>query len=124
MFADFHTSLKRKIAAVQGTYVSTNRRLPLHLVLPDGTRRVTCTVVDSMLLAPPKSNLAAIGEYVGLPKSRSWTGYSIEEMERFREEQPEAFDEYALRDAEIAARYAVAIFNLFKELGISGIKPP
>ena len=122
MFADFHTSLKRKLAAVHGTYVTTKRRLPLQLILPDGARRATLAVVDTMLIAPPKSKLADIGDYVGLPKIEIMDGYSIEEMERFREEQPEAFDEYAIRDAEIAARYAVSIFNLFAELGISGIK--
>ena len=50
-------------------------------------------------------------------------GYSIEEMERYRTEQPEAFDAYAIRDAEIAARYVISIFDLFKQLGISGGKP-
>ena len=90
MFADFHTGLKRKLAAVHGTYVTTKRRLPLHLILPDGVRRVTLAVVDTMLLAPPKSKLADIGDYLGLPKLEIVSGYSIEEMARFRAEQPEA----------------------------------
>ena len=123
MFADFHPSLKRKLAAVRGTYVTTHRRLPLRLVLPDGERRVSLSVVDTMLLAPPKSSLAIIGEQLALPKLEIMPGYSIEVMERYRTEQPEAFDAYAIRDAEIAARYAISIFDLFKQLGISGGKP-
>jgi hypothetical protein len=123
MFADFHTHLKRKLAAVHGTYVTTNRRLPLRLPLPDGERRVTLSVVDTMLLAPQKSSLAMIGDELGLPKLGIMSGYSIENMERYRTEQPEAFDAYALRDAEIAARYVISIFDLFKQLGISGGKP-
>jgi DNA polymerase type B, organellar and viral len=123
MFDDFHTSLKRKLAAVRGTYVTTSRRLPLRLVLPDGERRVSLSVVDTRLLAPANSNLAMIGDQIGLPKFEIMEGYSIEEMERFRTEQPEAFDEYAIRDAEIAARYAISIFDLFRQLGISGGKP-
>ena len=37
-----------------------------------------------------------IGDQLGLPKLEIMPGYSIEEMERYREEQPEAFDAYAL----------------------------
>ena len=74
MFADFHPSLKRKLAAVHGTYVTTNRRLPLRLVLPDGERRVTLSVVDTMLLAPPKSSLADDRRSVGAAQTRNHAG--------------------------------------------------
>jgi DNA polymerase type B, organellar and viral len=123
MFADFHPILKRKLAAVHGTYVTTNRRLPLRLSLPDGERRVSLSVVDTMLLSPQKTSLSDIGAQLGLPKLEIMSDYSIEEMERYRIEQPEGFDAYAIRDAEIAARYVISIFDLFRQLGISGGKP-
>ena len=65
MFADFHRYLKRRLAAVRGTYVTTDRRLPLNLPFPGGARRVTVAVVDTMLLAPEKSSLAKLGRHVG-----------------------------------------------------------
>jgi hypothetical protein len=123
MFSDFHSFLKRRLGAVHGTYVTTDRLLPINLPFPDGARRATVAVVDTMLLAPPKSSLAILGSHVDLPKLEIMSGYSIEDMARYREEQPEAFEAYGLRDAEIAARYASEISDLLKRLGISG-RPP
>jgi hypothetical protein len=104
MFADFHFFLKHRLAAVRGTYVTTDRILPLNLPFPDGARRATVAVVDTQLLAPEKSKLETLGDHIGLPKLEILDGYSIEDMARYRDEQPEAFKAYALRDAEIAAR--------------------
>jgi hypothetical protein len=86
-------------------------------------RRVTIAVIDTMLIAPPNSSLATLGSHVGLPKLEIMAGYSIEDMARYREEQPEAFDAYARMDAEIAARYATKILDLLKTLGIAGRAP-
>ena len=123
VFADFHSYLKRRLAAVRGTYVTTDRRLPLTLPFPDGARRVTLSVVDTMLLAPEKSSVAELGPHVGRPKLEIIAGYSIANMERYRAEQPEAFEAYGLRDAEIAALYASSIFDLLKTLGVTGSIP-
>jgi hypothetical protein len=123
VFSDFHRFLKRRLAAVHKTYVTTDRLLPINLPFPDGARRVTLAVVDTQLLAPEKSKLDKLGDYVQLPKLKIMSGYSKEEMARYREEQPEAFKAYALRDAEIAARYASSIFDLFKKLKIVGRSP-
>jgi hypothetical protein len=67
MFAGFHTYLKRRLSAVRGTYATTERRLALTLPTPNGMRRVTVTIIDTHLLAPEKSKLAALGDYIGLP---------------------------------------------------------
>ena len=123
MFSDFHTYLKRRLAAVRGTYVTTDRRLPLNLPFPDGARRVTVSVLDTMLLAPGKASLEKLGDHIGLPKLSIMPGYSIEKMVRYRREQPEAFNTYALRDAEIAAIYACSILDQLKTLGVPG-RPP
>ena len=123
MFADYHSFLKRRLAAVRGTMVTTTRFLTLDLPFPDGKRRVTVSVIDTTLLAPPSSPLADLGAHIGLPKLEIMPGYSIAEMARYRDEQPEAFNAYALQDAEIAARYASQISNLFQELGIPGRAP-
>ncbi len=123
MFADFHRYLKRRLVAVRGTYVTTDRRLPLILPSPDGARRVTLSIVDTMLLAPEKSSLAKLGPHVGRPKLEIMAGYSIAGMEGYRAEQPEAFEAYGLRDAEIPALYASSIFDLLKTLGVTGSIP-
>lgn len=123
MFADYHSFLKRRLAAVRGTMVTTTRFLTLDLPFPDGKRRVTVSIIDTSLLAPPGSPLADLGAHIGLPKLEILPGYSIAEMARYRDEQPEAFDAYALQDAEIAARYASQVSNLFQELGIPGRAP-
>jgi hypothetical protein len=123
MFADFHSYLKRRLTAVRGTYVTTEWRLALDIPLPDGMRRVTAALVDTMLIAPDKSSLADLGLQINLPKLEIMPGYLIAEMERYRNEQPEAFDAYALRDAEIAARYALSIFDLLRKSGVTQIVP-
>ena len=121
--ADFHTYLKRKLAAVHGTLVTTDRRLPLNLPFSDGSRRVTVQVVDTMLHAPAKSKLDQLGDTVGLDKLDIMDGYSKAEMARYRDEQLEAFNAYAERDAEIAALYTLEIMALYKKLGIPGLPP-
>jgi hypothetical protein len=123
MFADFHSYLKRRLAAVRRTYVTTERRLALNLHFPDGARKVTIAVVDTTLIAPDKSTLAALGLQIKLPKLEIMLGYSITEMERYRNEQPAAFELYAIRDAEIAVRYAIAIFVLLKAHDVTQIVP-
>ncbi len=130
MFADFHSRLKRKFSPIRGTYASTVRRLSIKLSTPTGFRRLTIALVDTTLVAPDKSKLEKLGEYVGLDKLEIPLPYSIENMERYRDEQLEAFEGYALRDAEIAARYVVITQQMlephvgvrsFPTLGAAGV---
>lgn len=51
------------------------------------------------------TTLADIGGQIGLPKLTIPEGYSIERMDEFLQGNKPAFEEYGMRDAEIAARY-------------------
>jgi hypothetical protein len=106
-FRDF-PQLKRLVDSIRGTYASSERPLIQNVVLPSG-RRVRCsiTVRDTLLLAPAGfGTLAALGEACGIAKlklGRLADGTpAIEAMDRLRAEDPELFEAYALRDAEVA----------------------
>ena len=63
-------------------------------------------VLDTYCLAPEGASLDALGKLLGYRKLELPSGYDPSDMDRFRNERPEAFKAYLLRDAEIAARYA------------------
>jgi hypothetical protein len=123
MFADFHSDLKRRLRPIRGTLVTSDRRLAYRIPFPDGERRVTISVIDTLLISPDKTSLASLSDYVDLPKLEIMAGYAITAMKRYRDEQPQAFDEYAGRDPLIALRYAISYYEHLKKLGISG-RPP
>ena len=106
-FRDFH-QLKRLVDSIRGTYATSERPLVRTARLPSG-RRVRCsiTVRDTLLLAPAGfGSLAALGEACGLEKlklGRLADGTpAIAAMDRLRDEDPDLFERYALRDAEVA----------------------
>jgi len=68
--------------------------------------------VDTLFLAPNKSSLAALGVMLGLPKVEIPDGYSIERMDELLAGDKEAFERYALRDAELAVKYALKVRDL------------
>ena len=87
------------------------------LPLPSGPRRVSVTLVDTMLLAPAgQQSLGALGEMLGVPKLDLPAG-AITRMREFSSEEPERFRAYAERDAEIAARYTLAVWRHLDEIG-------
>jgi hypothetical protein len=124
-FRDF-PSLKRKVDAVRKTFTSSTRPLKVKIAWLDGSAAATVAVylVDTYLLAPAgKRKLADLGALVCRPKLELPPG-AIEDMAAFRRGEPEAFDRYAIRDAEIAALYT-ARFLAFcaTELGLSAERP-
>lgn len=66
--------------------------------------------------APEGSNLASIGEALGLPKLKLPNGYKIERMDELLVGDRNSFEAYALRDAEIAAKYFVKLQALAKKV--------
>lgn len=66
--------------------------------------------------APEGSNLAAIGEALNVPKLKLPEGHRIERMDLLLAEDPVAFEAYALRDAEIAAKFFVKLTALAKKI--------
>lgn len=85
-----------------------------------GKYRTQVRFVDTLALSPGGAGLAVIGELIGLPKLELPEGYAKDEMHRFKDEQPELFKDYALRDAEIALAYGLRMFKFATvELGLS-----
>lgn len=89
------------------------RRAPLKpIILRDCNRKPQKSIiqfVDTLLLAPNKSPLSALGAMLGLPKVEIPEGYSIERMDELLECDKAAYECYALRDAEIAVKYALKV---------------
>ncbi|MBW3795244.1 hypothetical protein GPK29_09890 [Aeromonas hydrophila] len=96
------------------------RRAPLKpITLHDRHRKPQKSIIqfiDTLFLAPNKSPLAKLGAMIGLPKVEIPEGYSIERMAELLDDDREAFERYALRDAEIAVRYALKIRELLRKL--------
>lgn len=102
----------RKFDGVRGTLVSVQRPLAVSTSHPrdhDLVCRSTCVLRDAMLLAPEASNLAALGESLGLRKLELPTGYAKDDMGRLLNEMPDVFAAYALRDAVIARAWACMV---------------
>ncbi|HCH3385730.1 TPA: hypothetical protein NKU35_003447 [Vibrio parahaemolyticus] len=75
---------------------------------------------DTMLLAPTGQSLEAIGELLGLEKIKLPEGYTKDRMGEFLENEPELFEQYAIRDAIIAVRYFEKYCQFCEEEGLSG----
>jgi hypothetical protein len=124
-------ALKPRLAAVKGTLASQSRPIDLDVdvdeksglpveYLPLVPRALTCNaldragnghrlrarVLDTFCLAPGGASLEALGKLLGYHKLELPAGYDPADMARFQTEQPDAFQAYLLRDAEITARYA------------------
>ena len=56
---------------------------------------------------------------LGMPKLELPPG-AIERMSEFRDEDPELFNRYAERDAEIAARYTLEVWRFLDQIGAIG----
>jgi hypothetical protein len=84
---------------------------------------VRVRVLDTFCLAPEGASLDALGELLGYPKLKLPPGYDPSEMDRFRDDRPEEFRAYLLRDAEITARYAQRFLQFCaRDLGLR--RPP
>ncbi|WP_265434795.1 hypothetical protein [Aeromonas salmonicida] len=93
----------------------TRRAHQKPLVLRDHHRHVRKLIVefvDTLFLAPNKSPLSALGTMLGLPKIDIPAGYSIERMSELLTGDPNAYERYALRDAEIAVKYAMQVLAI------------
>ena len=68
--------------------------------------------IDTLLITPGGMGLAECGELLGLPKLTIPAPYSITNMREYLLGDRAGFEAYALRDAEIAVRYALQVRNL------------
>lgn len=85
-----------------------NRLKPKFVVVQEAAgfkRGLTVRFIDIGSHVAVGTTLADIGGQIGLPKLTIPEGYSIERMDEFLQGNKPAFEEYGMRDAEIAARY-------------------
>lgn len=86
----------------------SNRLKPKFVVVQEAAgfkRGLTVRFIDIGSHVAVGTTLADIGGQIGLPKLTIPEGYSIERMDEFLQGNKPAFEEYGMRDAEIAARY-------------------
>ncbi|WP_076591797.1 hypothetical protein [Herminiimonas arsenitoxidans] len=85
-----------------------NRLKPKFVVVKEAagfTRGLVVRFIDIGSHVAVGTTLADIGEQIGLPKLAIPDGYSIERMDELLKGNKPAFEEYGMRDAEIAAHY-------------------
>ena len=108
-------SLKRKVDAVRTTYATTTKPLFVRIPTDQGEAPASVRIVDTMLLSPGRSGLAALGEALGLPKIELPDGFSKERMDLFLAADRDGFIDYAMTDAEIAARWTARVLKIVRE---------
>jgi hypothetical protein len=115
--ADF-AIIKRQFDAVQNTYVTLGKPYKAQDSVYGHTREFRVCLVDTLLLVPGSlKNLAALGDLYGFPKLNP--GHKqitqpdgsiievpyIEHMDWLLADNPQLYEAYAIRDAEISARH-------------------
>lgn len=73
------------------------------------------TFTDTLLITPGGMGLSECGELLGLPKLTIPAPYSISDMRHYLKGDRRGFEAYALRDAEIAVRYALRVKSFCAE---------
>lgn len=107
--------LKRKLDAVRNTYVSSKQPFVQKFRLHGRPQKTSITVIDTMLLAPGgHQSLAKLGELLVVDKITLPDGM-IEHMDVLQRDRPELFERYALRDAEIAAKWVQEMIRFLDE---------
>ena len=117
-FRDFN-KLKTRFDAVRKTYCSINRPALFDVNTPSGARmKVSVSLFDTRLLAPAGAgSLRALGDLLQFDKlelpdvldEAGNTRPGIERMDLTLVQHPEAFNAYAIRDAEIAVEWFLRV---------------
>lgn len=104
-FADFG-DLKTQFDGVRRTYISLKSGIPIRFYDENRNRHeAELHLRDTQLLAPAKaSSLAKLGETIGLLKL-DVSHEEKKDLRMLKQQDPKMYWEYAMRDAEIAARY-------------------
>jgi hypothetical protein len=127
-FRDFN-KLKTRFDAVRKTYCSIKRPTICDLRTTSGVRvKARITLFDTRLLAPAGAgSLSALGSILGFDKllvpdvvdEAGETRPGIERMDLTLVQHPEAFNEYAVRDAEIAIEWFLKVNELGQRWGLT-----
>ncbi|MDU8943485.1 DNA polymerase [Ovoidimarina sediminis] len=118
-FASFkdYKKLSRSLDALRGTYASLAG--PLKRSIYDSSRNkhlidVHCR--DTLTISPGGSSLSALGDLLGLPKIEINSAYKSS-MDKLLQDDSVLFEQYAIRDAEIAAEFAWKLAEFSDEQG-------
>ncbi|MEI6894008.1 MAG: DNA polymerase [Colwellia sp.] len=101
-------------------FIGSNQRVKRSaLLLKDKNRKPRLTqvkFVDTLLLSPLASgSLENIAKLIGFDKLELPDGQSIENMQKLKNDEPEIFEAYALRDAQIALRFGLHMMKTIKQ---------
>ncbi|MCB1064715.1 MAG: hypothetical protein KDN20_17575 [Verrucomicrobiae bacterium] len=115
MMADFQ-ELKTRFDALRGSFSTLAK--PLSFTITDqnrNSRQISVFLRDSAHLTPQGAKLGTLGEIHGFPKVALPVD-AIENMELLLHEDRDLFIRYAITDAKIAARHALAMARLNRDL--------
>lgn len=112
---EFDRDILRRVSDVQGGLVSM-QSFPMDVRLGSGMSHrflpLDVDVRDTMCFAAAGHKaLSELGEAVGFAKLELLDGYSKDAMDVYLDQQPEAFMDYASRDAEVTLKYAGTLFG-------------
>ncbi|MED9501188.1 hypothetical protein RCN66_14160 [Escherichia marmotae] len=126
-FANFWSDYKILLKGIRGTVSSFKNRYGIdfdeqqerrvkteQIMFDKRTSPPRCSnvaFIDTLLITPGDMGLAECGELLGLPKLTIPAPYSITNMREYLLGDRAGFEAYALRDAEIAVRYALQVRN-------------
>lgn len=126
-FANFWSDYKILLKGIRGTVGSFKNRYGIdfdeqqerrvkteQIMFDKRTSPPRCSnvaFIDTLLITPGGMGLAECGELLGLPKLTIPAPYSITNMREYLLGDRAGFEAYALRDAEIAVRYALQVRN-------------
>lgn len=126
-FANFWSDYKILLKGIRGTVSSFKNRYGIdfdeqqerrvkteQIMFDKRTSPPRCSnvaFIDTLLITPGGMGLAECGELLGLPKLTIPAPYSITNMRDYLLGDRAGFEAYALRDAEIAVRYALQVRN-------------
>ena len=122
-FSNFN-DMKHQVNAVRKCLVTTSKGYKVELMdSADQSFEIKAIFRDSMLLAPTgKQRLADIGTLVGVDKL-SMSEDEISNMSSVLENDPEKFERYAMRDAEICVKYSETILKVMEEISGERLLP-
>ncbi|EHB0466679.1 hypothetical protein JQ026_004243 [Escherichia coli] len=126
-FANFWSDYKILLKGIRGTVSSFKNRYGIdfdeqqerrvkteQIMFDKRTSPPRCSnvaFIDTLLITPGGMGLAECGELLGLPKLTIPAPYSITNMREYLLGDRAGFEAYALRDAEMAVRYALQVRN-------------
>ncbi|HAW2329938.1 TPA: hypothetical protein JLP29_001132 [Escherichia coli] len=126
-FANFWSDYKILLKGIRGTVSSFKNRYGIdfdeqqerrvkteQIMFDKRTSPPRCSnvaFIDTLLITPGGMGLAECGELLALPKLTIPAPYSITNMREYLLGDRAGFEAYALRDAEIAVRYALQVRN-------------